>query len=281
MWIIPKNYKLASLFVRDMVDSKEEFIKQLENYEHSLMWRSKPTRLRTWLARWSKIYWIAPLSGRMLKHSAQNHFEDALTLLLEDIRASRFRSPEIEKERATKDIYGHTLKELCRNVCQDKFFSRMLRDISLVGSYKSSQIWRKWVTELRLDYSRRKKLALLIKEKECLYSANWSTPTVMDCADIQAPRKVNKSGGQKPPLCQMVMWPTPTVCMIKGSSGKITMKDGRVRNNRLDYATEQFGQQDKDKCSMNGSTLALNPEWVEQLMGIPHGLTNLDYLETE
>lgn len=45
---------------------------------------------------------------------------------------------------------------------------------------------------------------------------NWSTPTVMDTADIQSPRTPNPSGGQKPPLTQMVNWPTPEAFTERG-----------------------------------------------------------------
>ena len=41
-------------------------------------------------------------------------------------------------------------------------------------------------------------------------SSLWSTPTTFDSSNIMKPRKKNKSGGQKPPLCQEVhLWRTP------------------------------------------------------------------------
>ena len=42
------------------------------------------------------------------------------------------------------------------------------------------------------------------------HEKNWSTPTTMDSANIQAKRKNHPGGGQKPPLCQEVKnWGTP------------------------------------------------------------------------
>ena len=61
MWIIPKNYKLSSHFVADMVESKEDLTLLESTIESSLMWRSKPTAYKTWLARWKEGSWIQHL----------------------------------------------------------------------------------------------------------------------------------------------------------------------------------------------------------------------------
>jgi hypothetical protein len=65
-------------------------------------------------------------------------------------------------------------------------------------------------------------------------------------------------------------WPTPAACMAKGSSpAALTRKDGRDRSNdRLDHAV----------MALDGG--ALNPMWVEWLMGFPIGHTDLQPLET-
>ena len=61
------------------------------------------------------------------------------------------------------------------------------------------------------------------------------------------------------------LWPTPTTCMIKGSSpASLTRKDGRDRSSdRLDHAV----------MAIDGGKL--NPRWVEWLMGFPIGHTDL------
>ena len=60
-------------------------------------------------------------------------------------------------------------------------------------------------------------------------------------------------------------WPTPTVSMHKGATLK-PRKDGRVRDDRMDYAVAQ------QEGLHNGQ---LNPMWVEWLMGYPLGWTEL------
>ena len=150
---------------------------------------------------------------------------------------------------------------------------------------------------------------------------NWSTPTVMDTANIQKPRKKNPSGGQKPPLCQEVKnWPTATARDWKGCGNATTRKDGKHRIDNLE-AVIKYGHQDRANLNTNGksqesqqwptprankvhpqiteenrehlanrkksnleediaghcgkATGKLNPNWVEHLMGLPVGWTQL------
>ena len=65
---------------------------------------------------------------------------------------------------------------------------------------------------------------------------------------------------------QVMMWPTPTATMHKGSSpAALTRKDGQDRSrDRLDHFLQ----------SLEGSG-ALNPTWVEWLMGFQTGHTDL------
>jgi hypothetical protein len=65
---------------------------------------------------------------------------------------------------------------------------------------------------------------------------------------------------------QVLMWPTPTKSMHKGSSpAALTRKDGQDRSrDRLDHFLQ----------SLEGSG-QLNPTWVEWLMGFPTGHTDL------
>ena len=280
MWIIPKNHPLSYHCVADMMETKLRLKECLEQSPQSLMWRSKPSQLRTWLARWKREKWFQLLSGRILNHSRQRSFETALISSLLATRVSRSQQQANDREQMTPGTCGLTLSNTCQSFDQDMFYSRMLRDISASGSPKSSPIWKSWATELRLDYSRRLKSARLINGSES---------------------------------SSLVNWPTASVSMVKGSSrGSVTRRDGKSRMDRLDYAVEQGGQQEKDKNNMSGNIpelyptpsvcgnhnvkgmskhsgdgLAtavnelhmakgkLNPDWVEQLMGLPHGWTQL------
>lgn len=63
-------------------------------------------------------------------------------------------------------------------------------------------------------------------------------------------------------------WPSPTGRDWKGSGPAYQRKDGKMRGDRLDYATEA-----------GGSNGRLNPPWVEWLMGFPIGWTDYDASE--
>ena len=68
-------------------------------------------------------------------------------------------------------------------------------------------------------------------------------------------------------------WPTPTKSDYKGSGPTMVRSDGKMRGDRLDYATER---------NMDGSSTGgkLNPEFVAWLMGFPIGWANSKAMET-
>ena len=67
-------------------------------------------------------------------------------------------------------------------------------------------------------------------------------------------------------------WPTPTASDYKGSGPTVIRKDGKDRSkDRLDYAVEQ----------QPNTTGKLNPQWVEWLMGLSTGWTDLGSWGTE
>jgi len=68
--------------------------------------------------------------------------------------------------------------------------------------------------------------------------------------------------------------PTPTKSDHKGGGPSMVRKDGKMRGDRLDYATERKA----DGTAVGG---ALNPTWVEWLMGWPLGWTDLRDLEMD
>ena len=116
MWVLPKNYQPSSAFVADTVESKEELSLLESSIESSLMWRSKPSPLRTWLLRWNRVNWIPLLFGRILKPSQHTYFEEQLTLSLAGIRASRSLQQEEEKESEDETAKLNQLREDLRSL---------------------------------------------------------------------------------------------------------------------------------------------------------------------
>ncbi len=295
MWIIPINYQPSSVSALDMVASKEDLTLQELNIESSLMWRSKPSPVQTWLRRWKRISWLQHLFGRILKPSQHKSFETRLISSLAGIPASRFQQQDSEREQMTPDTSGPLSSGTSKQL--DLFDASLKTSMgtSVSDSEKSSKTWKALVTQRRGEYSARLKRARLIRESESTF---WPTPTTQDNNQIKGKDKrgttlggavrqwptptansrdatpswtKTRNGKQavEPNLAGAVlMWPTPTVgeekFRLKGTSQASRCLEAKARTGKLDSAPGK-----------------LNPDWVEWLMGVPTGWTDLGSWETE
>ena len=331
MWILPKNYPLSSRFAQDMVESKEDLTLLGLNIESSLMWRSKPSPLRTWLTRWKTDSYLPHLFTRILKPSLRTSFEAALISSLAATRASRFQQQGSALAPKTQDTSGPTSSTTSMQLDLFDAFSRTSRDTSALDSEKSSKTWKDLVMQRRGEYSARLKSERLIKGKG---STSWLTPRASDTgrgeknetftkrmgdrtgnvyqslpSQVHAreakhnlwptswatPRTTDAQGGGRPlnekgqritlidptktyggNLSDQVRhWPTPAARDYKDFGPnvdyqKVAAKSklaGVVMINQQDYPAQQSG--------------SLNPDWVEWLMGVPIGWTDLGYWGTE
>ena len=275
MWIIPKNYQPSSASVLDTVESKEDLSLQGLNIESSLMWRSKPSPLRTWSQRWSRVSWFRLLSGRILKPSQHTSFETALTSYWADIRASRLAWQEERKPLTIPDTSSPTSSTMYEQLDLLSASSRTSKDTSIEDSNQSSKTWKAQVTIQRGEYSQRKKLAHLTKENA---SSSWPTPTVhYDSMYVnKSPNKEKRhSNGLATQVDQLQKnWPTPSTRDHKGG-----YKGGRIRNGKVSMDTLDVAVQHTDNKDQTSGTL--NPTWVEWLMGLPKGWTDLESWVTE
>lgn len=291
MWILPKNYHLSSHFARDMVESKEDLTCQGLNIESSLMWRSKPTRLQTWLRRWKPDSYLPHLFTRILKHSQRTCFEEKLTLLLVDTPVSRSVQQDSEKAQTTRDTCGRSYGDTLNQLDLLDASLKTSRGISRLDSPQSSAIWKKMVTEQRGEYSARKKLAHRIDESE---STSWPTATVFDVTGGSYPTElVNgqwRSKHSKDPnspwygeklrdaveTAEKMNWPTPAARDYKGAPSLASVQD-RARLYTRGVSLPEYISR-KDNIYVGGH---LNPDWVEWLMGVPTGWTELGFWGTE
>ena len=283
MWILPKNYQLSSAFAADMVALKEDLTLQGLNIESSLMWRSKPSPLRTWLTRWKEDSYLPHLYTRILKPSQRKSFETELASSLADIRVSPLVEQEKERETKTPDICGHTYEDTLNQLDLFGVSLKTSKDTSALDSEKSLATWKKMVIDQRGEYSQRVKLALRINESA---STSWPTATVFDVTGGSYPTElVNgqwRSKHSKDPnspwygaklkdaveTADKMNWPTPRASEYKdcgpvGSKSHLHMKKKR-------YLCAEA----KEKSMPCGH---LNPDWVEWLMGVPTGWTELDF----
>jgi hypothetical protein len=183
MWILPKNYQLSSAFAQDMVESREDLTLLGSSIESSLMWRSKPSLLRTWSQRWNRVPWFQRLSLRILKPSQRTSFETALTSLLEDTRASRFQRQESDLAPKTPDTSGHLSGDTLNQLDLFSVSLKTSKDTSALDSEKSLAIWKAQVIAQRGAYSARLKSVRPTRESGFTYSV--PTPTV----GMEAPNK--------------------------------------------------------------------------------------------
>ena len=302
MWILTKQLH-TSAFVQDTkaLDMDSEEFSQL--CEKSLSWRGKDSLSRTWKTRCKRFNWIQHLSTLTLRPSHTESFVDAWTSSLVDSRANPSVLLESVKQLKTQDTSSPTSQTESESANLELCFSKTYKESSVAPqgtenqfSNMSSEHWKKWVIEQRQEYSQRKKLAHLIRESEST-SLAWPTASVAGCVEggvaknvemtssgFKATRENGTSYGAK--LRDSVIhheenWPTATARDWKGCGNATTRKDGKSRMDTLE-AVAKYGHPDQAKLNTSGKSQgSLNPNWVEQLMGLPVGWTDLGSWETE
>ena len=190
MWILPKQIQsLTSVSVLDTKESEKDLEEFCQMSEKSLMWRSKPSQLRTWLTRWKRNNWMQHLSIRTLKSSHTESFVEKWTSYLEDSLANHSLKLELEKLQRTQDTSSLTSQKESESANQELFSSKMSKESSQQKpqmenqfSDMSSEHWKDWVTKQRLEYSQRVKSASHIREKE-FTSLAYPTPSVAGCVE--------------------------------------------------------------------------------------------------
>ena len=296
MWIIPKTYKLSSAFAQDMVESKEDLILLESSIESSLMWRSKPSQLRTWSQRWKRESWLRHLFGRTLKPSQHTSFETALTSSLEGIRVNRLARQENDSGKTTQDTSGLTSVSQLTLFDQAGYSSRTSMDTSAWGFEKSCPIWKEKVTAKRGEYSARLKLARLTREKESL---SWPTPAARDFKGARGKAAQARKGNPSDTLPNAMLdpkmnWPTPDVAQAQKVSNRPNHGQLGLANhpevhgkacNREPMKKDRAGQRGQVKPNTDGKPQeqfgVLNPAWVEHLMGVPSGWTQIEWTESD
>ena len=256
MWIIPKQLhtSASALDTKALGLDSEEFS---QICERSLTWRGKDSLSRTWLQRWKRENWMQHLCTRTLRPSLTGSFVDAWTSSLADSRVSHSQLLESVTALKTPDTSSLTSQTESESANLELFSSKTLRESSQPRqqtenqfSSMSSESWKDWVIEQRREYSVRLKSAHLTRESES----------------------------------SSLAWPTATARDWKGCGNATTRKDGKHRIDNLE-AVIKYGHLDQANHSTTGKSQGsqgkLNPDWVEQLMGLPAGWTDFDFSEME
>ena len=278
MWIIPKT---LSHFVQDTEGLNLDLDERAWMLEQSAMWRSKPSSKQTWLRRLKKDAWMTRLSTRILKPSLQKSFEEKFVASLEDIPVSHFQAQESEKERKTQDTYGHISESMSGQLDLFGAFSKMSEVTPRWGYGESCPIWKKMVTERSGDCSQRRKQARLTNVSD---ASSWPTATARDhkgCYKTLV-RKDGKPRGDLLPDAVNIAeqnWSTP----LEDDSSNVN-PNAKRRASLVKDVNQHAGPPAPEKSSTSGKNHGspkLNPNWVEQLMGLPIGWTDLGSWATE
>ena len=269
---------------------------RLQLLAQSVTWRGKLLQPKSWLRTCKRVGWTQRLSGRISTPSTASHGVRLWIVSLAASRVSRSRVQASDSGQTTNAGSGLSSSESPLNAKFHGSSGRTCREYSPKASEVSLPIWVTQDTEwkrlresLRLDYSQRKKSALLTEEKE---SFAWPTPNGSLQNDMERPetwleRSRNLKAKFSMPLSiASMIWPTATTGDAKASGAVsiptetrhsgTTLTDLAVREGFLNgrQSQEQTGEESQN------NTKVLNPRFVEWLMGFPIGWTDLEHSVT-
>jgi hypothetical protein len=126
---------------------------------------------------WEKRRWISLLSGTMCEPSRAAICADAFISSLLDIPASPSASPESVVDDLIRATCGPTSEGWLSRYVRGWYSSKMSEATLLLDFGKYEPSYDAWATELRQDYSARRKWALRTFGSGCLL---WPTPLTSD-----------------------------------------------------------------------------------------------------
>lgn len=261
MWIIPKT---LSAFVPATPGWSLESSERAWMLEQSATANGKLMSKQYWLRQLKKAGWIQRLSGLICPPSQHQSFVEKYVESLAATPASHFHQQASDKEKKTLDTSGLESENTPGQLEFNGFLQKTSKDISRLDSPQSLATWKKMVTKWRQEYSVRKKLALHTEEKEFL---SWATPQASD--HVEGARTSLESN-QKCLGRDLKMWPSPRAgnpgSRRPGTGGKVLAEE----------AKRHAGLLDQERSNTNGSHREqLSPDWVESLMGLPTGTSDL------
>ncbi|MER8602816.1 hypothetical protein NKH48_03340 [Mesorhizobium sp. M1233] len=254
MWLYIPNTSTSSQSAPEEAASISASSWQFQALAVSCSWRGKPSPSRNWFQRWNKVSFIRLLCGAMPEPSTASAGVDAWMASLAASRARVIPLPGRRGEASTSATSGHQPAASSSKLAHGSSSSKTSAACSRRGMTTSlepkefGETFASWVSRLRADCSRRQKSVRATSASASLSSA-WPTPdatnrvrdeeTLAKCAAF---RKRNAGQNTVPLYLAEVAqnWPTPTANDWKGSGPTLERKDGQMRGDRLDYATEQL-----------------------------------------
>ena len=219
--IIPKS--LTSHFAQDTKVSDLELSEQGSILEQSLTWRGKHSLSRTWLTRLKRGGWIKPLSSLMYVLSPGNH--SLHTWVKESCHSDFHVNPfplQVKEKQQKTTVGSSTLLQMeLPFLNQESSSQKTSKDCSqqkcqteACASNILSRDWKQWVTQLRQDYSVRKKS---VRHTEGRESLSWpTTSTVQDSDKATKKMRVDHQNNLTAVVFDsQKVWLTPTVTQME------------------------------------------------------------------
>ena len=243
------------------------------------------------------------LCSRTLKPSLTESFVDAWTSSVVASRANHSVLLESVKALKIQDTSSHTSPTESESANLELFFSKTSKESSRprqqTGSQfssMSSESWKDWVTEQRREYSQRLKSEHLTRESGSS-SLAWPTASARDWKDTagMSTERDGKALGRIDQLPRAVYHHDghpdqanpSTTGKSQGSQQWATPRANKVHpviteENREHLANRNKSNLEEEIAGHYGKAQGkLNPDWVEQLMGLPVGWTDLGSWATE
>lgn len=219
MWIIPNPPSTTPLNNGSSASARASAV-STSDYESlsllcasSLMWRGKDLPPRSWLRLLKKERWTGLLCGRIYAPSTATLIVTAFTASLEVIPVRGRALPGSDAGLMTPDGSGRKLPASLMNAAPDGASLRTSPITPIKDSASSDQSWKRWVSELRREYSARRRSARRIDGKGCSFS-QWPTATTMDAQSSGAAAYSTESGRHSGTTLTdkaVRQWPTPTM----------------------------------------------------------------------
>lgn len=251
MWIyLPSTlYQSAQESAVSTLDLNSQ---QTERLAQSVSLNAKLSRPQSWRLAWKRKRWIRVLSGATLEHSTASRGVESWIASLADIRVSHSQAQESDLVKMIRDTYGLRSVESLRRSNLASCSSRMSQVISHSDSPTFSEIYKKWVSDVRLDCLRRRKSARRIDANDSLFSA-W--PTVTAQAEARVLTGAPRGSRKNPTIMDAVEnWPTPRAA-CPGSRKEGT--GGKVLEEQAQNWPTPMAEDSQDAGSPNGmKTLA-------------------------
>lgn len=277
MWVYVPSTSTSSPSAQAAEDSISASNWQFQALAASCSWRGKLSPARNWFQRWKRDSCIRLLFGAMPSPSTACAGVDAWTASLAASRAKGIALQARSAEASTSETSGHRPDASSSKPARGSSSSKTLAACSRRGMTTSlepkgfGETFASWVLRLREDSSRRRKSARAMNASASSSSAwptattnmitgagssgrdggdnlqtavaMWPTPQTADVNMDRGSQEYAEMKAETSPYPNLAVaaktWP-PTANDWKGSGPTLERKDGMMRGDRLDYATEQL-----------------------------------------